>query len=367
MHPGGRGSVDLPHQTLPTQLGGRIEAAEVLTHNEGNAATGGIWRVHGPTSSAILKVARPPTSEPVGSPAWQTSDEPTHWNYWQREVLAYTTGFAASVYADAGIASPALLDVANRRDGAIELWMADAQGAPGMSWPVARLAHFARQLGTAQARWVNRVPDLPWLSRRWLSQYLANGPGRGVWISGDEHWNHPVAAVWPAAVRDQLRRLWAQRHTILSAAQTTPRTVCHLDVWPTNLIEHGATTVLVDWSFTGEGGIGEDIANLIVDSVADGLMDAALLPDIAAAVTEEYTAGLHDGGWNGAPDTVRQAIAACGAAKYSWLAPLALGRVIRDGTFGHPQYGRDTSGESALRRLQGLVTLLADWAQTTSR
>src|SRR5690349_2530623 len=28
---------DLPHQTLPTALGGRIEAADVLTHNEGNA------------------------------------------------------------------------------------------------------------------------------------------------------------------------------------------------------------------------------------------------------------------------------------------------------------------------------------------
>ncbi len=365
MHSDGKGRVDLPHQTLPTQLGGCIDAAEVLTHNEGNAATGGIWRVHGPTGSAILKVARPPTSEPVGSPAWQTSNEPTHWNYWQREVLAYTAGFAASVYADAGIMAPALLEVAQRPDGAIELWLADAQGAPGVSWPVPRLAHFARQLGTAQARWVDRVPDLPWLSRRWLAQYLAHGPGRGVWISGDEHWNHPVAAAWPAIVRDQLRRLWAQRDAILAVAEATPRTVCHLDVWPTNLIEDGATTVLVDWSFTGEGGIGEDIANLIVDSVADGLMDDALLPDITAAVTDEYIAGLRDGGWGGAPDTVRHAIAANGAAKYRWFAPLALGRVIRDGTFGHPQYGRDTSGESALRRLQGLVTLLADWAQAT--
>ncbi|MEV4513585.1 hypothetical protein AB0K00_32035 [Dactylosporangium sp. NPDC049525] len=357
--------MELPHQTLPAQLGGRIEAAEVLTHNQGNAATGGIWRVHGPTGSAVLKVARPPATVPVGSPAWQTSDEPTHWNYWQREALAYTTGFAASVYADAGIAAPAVLDVAHRPDGAIELWMADARGAPGMSWSVARLAHFARQLGAAQARWVGRVPELPWLSRRWLSQYLAEGPGRGVRTGGDEPWEHPAAAVWPAAVRDQLRRLWVQRHAVLAAAEASPRTVCHLDVWPTNLIEDGASTVLVDWSFTGEGGIGEDIANLIVDSVADGLMDAALLPDIAAAVTEDYIAGLRDGGWTGAPDTVRQAIAACGAAKYSWFAPMTLGRVIRDGTFGHPQYGRDTTGASALLRLEGLVTLLADWARAT--
>ncbi|WP_327000377.1 phosphotransferase [Dactylosporangium sp. NBC_01737] len=211
------------------------------------------------------------------------------------------------------------------------------------------------------------MPDLPWLSRRWLAQYLAEGPARGVRTDSDGHWDHPGAAVWPGAVREQLRRLWERRHTVLAAAEATPRTVCHLDVWPSNLIEDGATTVLVDWSFTGEGGIGEDIANPIVDSVADGLMDTALLPDIAAAVTEEYIAGLRDGGWNGAPDTVRRAIAACGAAKHSWFAPLALGRVLRDGSFGHPQYGRDTSGESALQRLQGLVTLLADWARTVAR
>jgi hypothetical protein len=344
-----------------SQLGGRVDATEPLTHNEGNAATGGIWRVRGPSGSAVLKVARPPSTEMAGSPAWQTSDEPTHWNYWQREVLAYTTGFAATVYADAGIAAPALLDVGHRADGSIELWLADAEGAAGVSWAVSRLGYFARQLGVAQARWVDRVPDLPWLPRRWLAQYLRNGPARGVWI-GEEHWQHPVAGAWPAVVRDRLRQLWAQRDRALAAAEATPRTVCHLDVWPMNLIGDGTSTVLLDWAFTGEGGLGEDPANLIVDSVADGLIDATLLPEIAAAVTDGYLAGLRDGGWNGSPDTVRRAIAVGGVAKYCWFGPLALGRVIRDGTFGHPQYGRDGSGEAALQRLRGLVTLLAEWS-----
>jgi hypothetical protein len=255
--------------------------------------------------------------------------------------------------------------VTARPDGAVELWLADEQGAPGMSWPVQRLAQFAYQLGTAQARWVGRVPDLPWLSRRWLTQYLANGPSRGVWITGDEHWNHPIATAWPPGVLQQLRQLWTQRDQVLAVAETATRTLCHLDVWPTNLIDGEATTVLLDWSFTGEGGLGEDIANLIVDSVADGLMDVTLLPEITANVTDGYIAGLHDGGWLGSADTVRRAIAACGAAKYSWFGPAVLGRVIRDGTFGHPQYGQDRSGTQALRRLQGLAALLADWAQTT--
>jgi hypothetical protein len=350
---------------LPAQVGDQLVAADVLIHNEGNAATGGVWRVHGSTGSAVLKVARPPTTETVGSPFCQNGDEPTHWNYWQREALAYTTGLAGSVYADAGIVAPELLDASHRRDGAIELWLADAQGAPGMSWSVPRLGQFARQLGTAQARWVGRVLDLPWLSRRWLAQYLRNGPARSVWISDDEHWNHPVAGYWPAAVRDRLRALWTHHDAVLAVAEAAPRTVCHLDVWPNNLIDQGGTTVLLDWAFVGVGGLGEDAANLIVDSFADGLMDADLLPDVAATVTEEYLAGLGDGGWRGAPDDVRDAIAAYGAAKYSWLAPAALGRVIRDGTFGHQQYGRDTSGESALRRLRDLVTLIADWSRAT--
>jgi Phosphotransferase enzyme family len=353
-------------ETLPVELGGRIDTMDALVHNEGNAGTGGIWRVRGPAGSAILKVARPPAAGPVGSPMWQTSNDPPHWNYWRREVLAYSTGFNASVYADGGIVAPALLDMAERPDGSIELWLADAGGAPGYSWPVSRLGEFARQLGAGQARWVDRVPDLPWLSRRWLAQYLANGPSSGVWISGDEHWNHPVAAAWPPSVREELRRLWARRDAVLRLAEAIPRTVCHLDVWPNNLFEDGTTSVLVDWSFAGEGGIGEDPANLIVDSVADGLMDVALLPEIADAVTEGYLAGLRDGGWVGSPEMVRKAIVVCGAAKYCWFAPLSLGRVIRDGRWGHPQYGRDATGEEALLRLRGVVTLLAEWSRMVS-
>jgi hypothetical protein len=39
---------------------GTVEAVESLTHNAGNAATGGIWRVRGSAGTAIRKVFRPP-------------------------------------------------------------------------------------------------------------------------------------------------------------------------------------------------------------------------------------------------------------------------------------------------------------------
>jgi hypothetical protein len=118
-------------------------------------------------------------------------------------------------------------------------------------------------------------------------------------------------------------------------------------VWPTNLIEGPATTVLLDWSFTGEGGLGEDTANLIVDSVADGLMDATLLPDIAASVTDGYIAGLRDGGWVGSADTVRRAIAARRAAKYNWTGPPPVRATSRHRS-PRPRLDDDTTGAGLL-------------------
>jgi len=146
---------------------------------------------------------------------------------------------------------------------------------------------------------------------------------------------------------------------IVGAAE---RTLCHLDVWPANLIDQDGTSVLLDWSFTGDGAVGEDAANLIIDSCADGLMDVALLPEIAASATDGYLRGLRDGGWTGSADTVRTTIAACGAAKYSWFAPAIAGRAARD-HIGQSSYGQDSSAAEAAHRVTALVTLIADWAE----
>ena len=49
-----------------------------------------------------------------------------------------------------------------------------------------------------------------------------------------------------------------------------PRAVCHLDVWPNNIIRRAAgEIVLVDWAFAGDGALGEDIGNLVPDCVFD--------------------------------------------------------------------------------------------------
>ena len=171
-------------------------------------------------------------------------------------------------------------------------------------------------------------PDDPWLSRRWLSHYLREGPSQSVKLP-EEAWESATAvAVWREPVRAGLRRLWAERARALALAESLESTLCHLDVWPANLIDASGTSVLLDWSFVGRGAIGEDVANLIVDSCTDGLMDVALLPQITHACIESYIDGLRDGGWTGQADRVRTAIAVCGVAKYSWFGP-AVGKLSR--------------------------------------
>jgi hypothetical protein len=336
---------------------------EPLQHNEGNAATGGIWRVRDANGgSRILKVAKRGEA-PTGS-AWRTSDVPTHFNYWRREALAYETGFADAVYRDAGIRAPRLESLVTHEDGGVELWLEDVQGPSGFAFSVSRLGQFGHELGVGQARWVGRVPpadEVPWLSRNWLRQYLSEGPGNNVHIR-DEDWDDPVARVWPAATRAALRALWERRMAVLEQAEELPRTLCHLDCWPANLMEDSAgASVLLDWSFVGEGAVGEDPANLIIDSVTDGLMDAALLPEIAEAVASGYIKGLADGGWRGSADDVRRAITTCAVVKYSWLGAHAVSTAIR-GRARKASYNQDDSAQETLRRITGLAELLGDWA-----
>jgi thiamine kinase-like enzyme len=136
---------------------------------------------------------------------------------------------------------------------------------------------------------------------------------------------------------------------MVAVTEAAERTLCHLDVWPANLVDEAGTSVLLDWSFTGPGALGEDTANLILDSFTDGLMDVALLPELAESATSGYINGLRDGGWSGAADSVRTAIAACGAAKYSWFAPAFIGRAIRD-DLGPRSYGQDALAAAAASR-----------------
>ena len=71
-------------------------SAEALTHNAHIAVTAGIWRVRAGPASFVLKVLSPGGTAASGE--WSPSGDPTHWNYWEREALAYESGVTSTYW-----------------------------------------------------------------------------------------------------------------------------------------------------------------------------------------------------------------------------------------------------------------------------
>lgn len=327
-----------------------------MLHNAGNEATGGIWRLPYGTGTAVLKVAVPPAAESPasGSPAqFASSGDPGHWNYWRREASAYGSGLAATAFADAGLSAPALLEIREAGDGSVGLWLEDVTGVPGMRAGAEALGDVACRMGAGQARWLGRPPAEEWLARDWLRDYTLSFP-----VADDLNWEHPIiVAAWPAPLRVTLRTMWERRHDLLAATDALPRTLCHHDLWPLNVIVAPRGPVLLDWAFTGPGPIGEDVANMTLDAFWDGMTAISQIDEVVAAVADGYRRGL---GAAVPEATIAHAIRATGAAKYFWLAP----RMVMAAGNTTTGKGYDTRGPAAM--IEGrtpVLEVLARWAR----
>jgi hypothetical protein len=326
-----------------------------LHHNPANGVTGGLWR-DGATVHKRL------TRRPDAPAHWAASDDPRHWNYWRREALVHESALPGRL----GLAAPHVLAIEASGD-AIELVMEDVAGRHGAGLTVEDLATAALHLGRAQGGpglvgGPDFVGDAPWLSRDFLAAYSGTRPADWRLLDDDAAWAQPlVARHFDADLRAGLVRLRHRRDELLALMAALPRAICHLDVWPSNLVRRpGGDVVFLDWAFAGDGALGEDVSNLVPDSVFDLLLPHTRLRELAGACESAYLSGLRAGGWDGDERLVALGIRA-GAVKYDWLAV----RCLQDaGAARQAGYGGGTAVDADARyaaRAAGL-RLCARWA-----
>jgi hypothetical protein len=339
--------------------------AERLTHNPRNAVTRGVWRVAASGGSAVLKLLTCEVSS--ADPKWASSRDLRHWNYWRREAEFYASELPAQL-AEHGIASPRLLARFDRSPGAVALWLEDVAGKRGDEWLLGEHVVAARLLGEAQgcALAARAAAEFEWTSRRFLRGY-ADKPVEWSLLEDDEVWGLPlVASCLGSEVREAGRRLLAEREWLLGWMERLPRTLCHLDFWPMNLIcRENDCVVALDWAFVGDGALGEDLGNHVPDAAFDSFVAPDELAQLDQATFDAYLAGLALAGWSGDEDLARMGVCAS-AVKYVWLLPLMLERA-RSGD--HGVYGgvalEDPSDQ--YQRRGRTLRFLASWVDEAHR
>ena len=322
-------------------------ARRPLPHNPLNGVTASVEQ----DGQYVRKVL---TARGDGPAHWRASEHPRNWNYWRREALAYEHGLPERL----GLAAPRLIST-SEDDGEVLLVFEFVEGRTGAALTVGDLEVAAAALGRSQAR---PVEDLGWLSQDFLRDYSQSRPANWTLLASDEAWAQPlVARYFQSEVRAGLLRLHEERGRLLDLVERLPRAVCHLDVWPNNLIARAdGEVVFVDWSFCGDGALGEDVGNLIPDSVFDLLQPRETLGELDRRLTAAYLDGLRQAGWSGDPRLVRLGICAS-AVKYDWLTAHCLEHASAE---QHLAYGRGASEDADERyaaRAAGLA-LCAAWA-----
>ena len=149
----------------------------------------------------------------------------------------------------------------------------------------------------------------------------------------------------------------AHREELLRLVEGAPRTWCHLDLWVSNVIRRpSGEFALLDWAFTGDGALGEDIGNHIPDAVFDLFWPAERQAELADSCISGYLAGLDEAGWCGDSDVVRRAVLASGV-KYAWLLPHLLGRA---GLESHQAYHQEADSRHLYQQRGQALTFVAN-------
>jgi hypothetical protein len=297
-----------------------------LGWNATNAVTGGLYRVTGDAWgkdkplqwSLILKIVVPA----------RNFDDPRHYNYWKREVLAYQSGVLENL--PSMIKAPRCFAAEEQEDQTVWLWLEEVSNQVRSIWTQEDYLTAARILGTFNGSYLTGepLPDEPWLCKRWLSSWIeeCDKYDDGMALISDTWKNPLLSELFPANMFERYQEFHKRRLFLLDGLMNVPRVLTHNDAWPPNLFLQGKNNmVAIDWAFVGIAGVGEELGRLyglILHMAVGSIIDAGSL-------FNHYMAGIRDAGWNGDSAIVRFGFTASAGIRCGMVVPKLVEQITK--------------------------------------
>ncbi len=279
----------------------------------------GIYRLSGMATegnvstpwSIILKGLAPPLDHA----------DPGDCNYWKREVMVYQSGFLDGLPGT--LNAPRCYAVEERRDGSVWLWLEDVALGALDAWSLDDYGGAAYELGRLNGAYLSGMSLLTgeWASRNWLRGWVEDAAPSITLLR--ESLDHPlVRRVCPPQVASVVFQVWAERDFYFRALTRLPQTFCHLDAFRRNLLlrpgsDGGRETYMIDWAFSGQGTVGEELVALCIVSVMFMEVPASSALALEEVAFAGYLDGLREAGWRGDPRQVLLGYTVAGLLRFS--------------------------------------------------
>lgn len=237
------------------------------------------------------------------------SHEAQDWNYWNREVQVYRSGFVEDLPGP--LTAVRCWGCAEVAPDESWIWLEALEGAASRRrWSLSELAESAYHLGAFGAQGLARVEEIEsygWAAQRWLRGWVASSAefGAGHAAEHEDCWRHPLLRdLLPATARTRYLDVIADSERLLTLVESFPRTVAHHDAQWSNLFHAGPDgakrgTVAIDWSFLGSAPVGQDLGTHLSGNICNWGIDPHDSAAHDATATAAYLQGLRDFGWAG--------------------------------------------------------------------
>ena len=218
--------------------------------------------------------------------------------YARREAACYRNGLFRDINEHLSIPK-AYCIITHPESGLYWIWMEDlGRESFDVEWSQDVLVNSIRDIAELHAKWWERTEEfenMPFLRRRAQAMY------DGLWVERIARncgmiEGHPQAAqisrVFTEDRQKLLQKLSKAEDIVYPKLEALPQTLLHHDIWLPNLGSYQGKTVLIDWSYVGQGTPGADLSQTVALLVQmwdqDNLDDELLLQALWSGLKEDW-------------------------------------------------------------------------------